>query len=66
MDVSNSVSFVPRGKVTPDDGNGHGTHVAGVIDTAAIDNDIDTVGVAAGAPVASVRVLDNSGSGWIS
>jgi hypothetical protein len=46
---------------SPDDGNGHGTHVAGTI--AAIDNSIDVVGVAAGAYVCSVRVLGNSGSG---
>ena len=50
-----------RGKDTPDDENGHGTHVAGT--AAAIDNDLDVVGVAAGAPVVSVRVLDRRGSG---
>ena len=44
-----------------DDGNGHGTHVAGTI--AAIDNDIGVIGVAAGAPVVAIRVLDNRGSG---
>lgn len=43
------------------DGNGHGTHVAG---TVAADGDI--VGVARGAPLYAVRVLDNSGSGTIS
>ena len=64
VDIASSASFVPRGKVTADDDNGHGTHVAGII--AAIDNGIGTVGVAAGANVASVRVLDKSGSGWIS
>ena len=46
---------------SPNDGNGHGTHVAGTI--AAINNSIDVVGVAAGAYVCSVRVLGNSGSG---
>jgi subtilisin family serine protease len=64
VDVDNSVSFVRRG--TPDDGNGHGTHVAGIV--AAKNNGIGTVGVAAGAPVVSVRVLDRSGSGlwsWV-
>lgn len=45
----------------PDDQNGHGTHVAGTI--AAIDNAIGVVGVAAGATVVSVRVLDRRGSG---
>ena len=52
-----------RGKKsrTADDGNGHGTHVAGTI--AAKNDDCDVVGVAAGATVVAVRVLDNSGSG---
>ncbi|MBS9524438.1 S8 family peptidase [Litoribacter alkaliphilus] len=43
------------------DGNGHGTHVAGTI--AAIDNNIGVVGVAAGAPVVPIKVLDSRGSG---
>jgi len=65
VDVNRSVSFV-RKKTTPDDGNGHGTHVAGII--AAINNGTYTVGVAAGATVVAVRVLDSSGSGlwsWV-
>jgi len=61
VDVSRSVNFVARGKDSPDDGNGHGTHVAGTV--AAVDNGIDVVGVAPGATVIAVRVLDNSGSG---
>lgn len=61
VDLSRSANFVARGKDSPDDGNGHGTHVAGTI--AAIDNNLDVVGVAAGATVVAVRVLDNSGSG---
>lgn len=44
-----------------DDGNGHGTHVAGTV--AAIDNDRDVIGVAAGATVIPVKVLDRRGSG---
>lgn len=43
------------------DGNGHGTHVSGTI--AAIDNGIGVVGVAPGARLHAVRVLDNNGSG---
>ena len=46
---------------SPDDGNGHGTHVAGTV--AAINNGSGVVGVAANAYVCSVRVLGNSGSG---
>lgn len=43
------------------DENGHGTHVAGTI--AAKDNSIGVIGVAAGAKVVAVRVLDRRGSG---
>jgi len=63
VDRDRSANFVVRGKkrASPDDGNGHGTHVAGTI--AALDNQCDVVGVAEGATVVAVRVLDNSGSG---
>jgi subtilisin len=43
------------------DGNGHGTHVAGTI--AAKDNTVGVVGVAPGARLWAVRVLNNQGSG---
>lgn len=46
------------------DGNGHGTHVAGTI--GALDNGIGVVGVAPGARVWPVRVLNNAGSGSFS
>jgi subtilisin len=47
------------------DGNGHGTHVAGTV--AAKDNGTGVSGVAPGAPLYSVRVLNNAGSGtWSS
>jgi len=46
------------------DGDGHGTHVAGTV--AAIDNDINVVGVVPGASVVAVRVLDESGFGTLS
>ncbi len=61
VDVGNSVSFV--GGESADDLNGHGTHVAGTI--AAINNSTDVVGVAAGATVVSVKVLDQNGIGTI-
>ena len=54
-------NFVTKGQNSPEDGHGHGTHVAGTV--AAINNSIDVVGVAANAYVCAVRVLDNSGSG---
>ena len=59
VDVGRSVSFIPD--VGADDDNGHGTHVSGTV--AAIDNDINVVGVAAGATVVAVKVLDRRGSG---
>jgi subtilisin family serine protease len=46
------------------DGNGHGTHVAGTL--AAKDDPTGVVGVAPGAPVWSVRVLGNAGTGTTS
>ncbi|MCG9680171.1 S8 family serine peptidase [Vibrio sp. Isolate24] len=46
------------------DRHGHGTHVAGTI--AALDNSIDVVGVAAGATVVPVKVLNRRGSGTTS
>ncbi|WP_149241899.1 S8 family serine peptidase [Dyadobacter sp. 32] len=42
------------------DGNGHGSHVAGTV--AAIDNGIGVLGVAAGAEVIPVRVFPDRGS----
>ncbi|HET7482474.1 MAG TPA: S8 family serine peptidase, partial [Actinomycetota bacterium] len=49
---------------TGDDLNGHGTHDAGII--GALDNSIGTVGVAPGARVWPVQVLDAKGNGKIS
>ena len=63
LNVGFGASFVTKGKLTADDQNGHGTHVAGTV--AAIDNAIGVVGVAANATVHPVRVLDRSGSGYI-
>ncbi|MDF5751438.1 S8 family peptidase [Spongiactinospora sp. TRM90649] len=46
------------------DGNGHGTHVAGI--AGALDNGIGVVGMAPGARIHSVRVLDDEGAGSLS
>ncbi len=46
---------------TYEDDMGHGTHVAGTI--AAIDNDRGVVGVAPGARIWAVKVLDSQGQG---
>ncbi len=59
VDVANSVNFA-RG-LSPDDTNGHGTHVAGTI--GAIDNDFGVLGVTPGALVVAVRTLGRFGSG---
>jgi subtilisin len=44
------------------DNNGHGTHVAGIV-AAKMGNQLDVVGVAPGATVYCVKVLDAAGSG---
>ncbi len=54
-----SASFV-EGE-TLDDGNSHGTHVAGTV--AGLDNDIGVVGVAPGATLCIYKVFNNSGAG---
>lgn len=64
LNVVGGANFILGGRNSFDDGNGHGTHVAGTI--AAVDNGIGVVGVAPGANLYSVRVLDNSGSGTYS
>ncbi|MCB1119725.1 MAG: S8 family serine peptidase [Chlamydiia bacterium] len=43
------------------DDDGHGTHVGGTV--AALDNTVDVVGVAPGATLYAVKVLDQTGSG---
>lgn len=63
VDASKGATFVTRTK-SPDDDNGHGSHVAGTI--AALDNGEGVIGVAAGATVVPVKVLDKRGSGYYS
>src|SRR5689334_1466604 len=63
VDQSRSKSFV-SGVTSADDDNGHGTHVAGVI--GAKNNDIGVMGVAAGATLVALKVLDKNGSGKLS
>jgi subtilisin family serine protease len=62
VDKDRAKSFVGG---SANDGNGHGTHVAGIIG-AIHNNGCDTAGVAAGATIVPVRVLGNSGSGFLS
>lgn len=63
LNVSYGANFVLRGKNSADDGNGHGTHVAGIV--GAINNAIGVVGVAANTILHPVRVLNNNGAGTI-
>lgn len=47
-----------------EDDAGHGTHVGGIV--AALHNDLDVAGVAPDATLYAVKVLDGSGSGYMS
>lgn len=60
VDSSKGISYV-SGAATPDDDNGHGTHCAGIV--AAENNGFGVIGVAAGATVVPVKVLNRQGSG---
>ncbi len=62
VDRDRSVSFLV-GK-TADDESGHGTHVAGII--GALNNGIGVTGVASGATLVSLRVLNQEGDGKVS
>ncbi|RRB06499.1 S8 family serine peptidase [Larkinella rosea] len=62
VDLKRSQSFL-TGK-TVEDENGHGTHVAGVI--GAKNNTIGVTGIASGATLVALRVLDNEGEGKLS
>lgn len=63
VDVSRGFNAFTKGKDSnlSNDGNGHGTHVAGTV--GAIDNSEGVIGVAAGATVVPVKVLSGRGSG---
>lgn len=59
LNVGGGRNFANGGADAWDDGNGHGTHVAGT--AAALDNGSMVVGVAPGARVWAARVCGNSG-----
>jgi subtilisin family serine protease len=63
VDIENSRSFV-KDESSADDENGHGTHVAGII--GAKNNTIGVLGIASGATLVSLRVLDKDGNGLLS
>ncbi len=60
VDAGRSRSFVDT-EATADDLEGHGSHVAGTI--GALNNTIGVVGVAPGATLVAVKVLNRRGSG---
>ena len=62
LNVFRNVSYVTGARNGNDD-NGHGTHCAGT--AAARDNNVGVVGVAPGARLWAVKVLDRTGSGTI-
>lgn len=64
VNESRGANFTRGKKNNTNDGNGHGTHVAGTI--GAYDDGFDVIGVAPGVEVIPVKVLDNSGSGSMS
>ena len=58
VDVQNSASFIAN--ETANDGNGHGTHVAGIIASTGQNTGIQ--GVAAGATVVAIKVCNDAGT----
>lgn len=63
VDPTKSRSFV-TGITSPDDENGHGTHVAGII--GGLNNTIGVLGVASGATLISLKVMGANGQGTLS
>jgi minor extracellular protease Epr len=63
LSVAGGVSMVDS-ETSYQDGNGHGTHVAGII--GARNNGLGTIGVAPDAQLYAVKVLTSSGSGTLS
>ena len=63
VDVAKSKSFIADVSSAADE-NGHGTHVAGII--GARNNTIGVLGIASGASLVSLRVLDKDGKGLLS
>ncbi|AEE49769.1 S8 family serine peptidase [Haliscomenobacter hydrossis] len=60
IDLIRSQSFV-SGETSAEDINGHGTHVAGII--GAVNNNLGILGIASGASLVALKVLDKEGEG---
>lgn len=60
VDKTRSKNFIDPQALATDD-HGHGTHVAGIV--AALNNNIGVLGVAPGARVVALKVLNNTGEG---
>src|SRR5262249_23968262 len=63
--VTAFVDFVNAAPLPYDD-NGHGTHVSGIIAGNGYDSNGGKAGIAPGASIVSLKVLDANGSGTIS
>ena len=63
--VTKFVDFV-NGRTLPYDDNGHGTHIAGIIAGNGYDSRGEKSGIAPGASLISLKVLDANGQGTIS
>jgi len=63
VDATRSRSFI-SGITSPDDDNGHGTHVAGII--GALNNTYGVLGIASGATLVSLKVMGADGQGTLS
>ncbi len=63
VNANKSFSFVPT-EPSPNDQHGHGTHVGGTV--GALNNNIGVVGVAPGANLVALKVLNRNGSGQFS
>ena len=64
LNVVGGYNCTSRNRSKWGDDDGHGTHVAGIV--GALDNRIGVVGVAPGARLWSVKVLDGNGHGMLS
>ena len=63
LNVFHEKTFIP-GTLSADDDHGHGTHLAGI--AAAKDNSFGIVGIAPGARLWAIKILESAGMGDIS